>query len=215
VTANEGDAREYLGVPGFVEEARVSTLPLDTMVFSSDVCGGACSANARLGRLTVTRTLGRDPVSGRYTSLYVFGGRSFSIWDDQGRQVWDSKDEFERLTTSLSMVNFNANHTNNTFDDRSDNKGPEPEGVAIGRLGAKTFAFIGLERVGGVMAYDISDPTGPFFVTYVNSRFGTGGDLGPEGVAFVPARQSPNKRPLVIVGNEVSGTTAVFEIQLH
>ena len=61
--------------------------------------------------------------------------------------MWDSGAEFEQRTTSLPMVNFNADEGGNDADNRSDNKGPEPEGVAIGRLGAKTFAFIGLERV--------------------------------------------------------------------
>ena len=42
-----------------------------------------------------------------------------------------------------------------------------------------------------------------------------GGDLGPEGLAFVPAVRSPSKRPLLIVGNEVSGTTAIFEVELR
>ena len=215
VTANEGDAREYLGTPGFVEEARVGSLPLDTAFFSAALCGGTCSANSRLGRLNVTRTLGLNPVSGKYEALYAFGARSFSIWDDAGRLVWDSGDELEQRTKALSMVNFNASHSNNTLEDRSDNKGPEPEGVVIGQLGAKTFAFVGLERVGGVIVYDVSSPSSPSFVTYVNTRFGASGDLGPEGVAFVPAVQSPSKQPLLIVGNEISGTTAIFEIELH
>ncbi len=215
VTANEGDAREYLGTPGFVEEARVGSLPLDTAFFSAALCGGTCTGNSRLGRLNVTRTLGLNPVSGKYEALYAFGARSFSIWDDAGRLVWDSGDELEQRTKALSMVNFNASHSNNTLEDRSDNKGPEPEGVVIGQLGAKTFAFVGLERVGGVIVYDVSSPSSPSFVTYVNTRFGASGDLGPEGVAFVPAVQSPSKQPLLIVGNEISGTTAIFEIELH
>jgi hypothetical protein len=113
------------------------------------------------------------------------------------------------------MVPFNTSNDNASFDDRSDNKGPEPEGVVLGRLGTRTFAFVGLERVGGVIVYDVSDPGSPFFVTYANTRQGLSGDLGPEGLTFVPAVESPNKSPLLIVGNEVSGTTAVFRIRLH
>jgi hypothetical protein len=112
-------------------------------------------------------------------------------------------------------VNFNASNGNTTFDDRSDNKGPEPEGVAIGRLGEKVYAFVGLERVGGVIVYDITAPAAPFFVTYINTRNGASGDLGPEGVAFVPAVRSPSRTPLVIVGNEVSGTTAIYRVVLQ
>ena len=40
------------------------------------------------------------------------------------------------------------------------------------------------------------------------------GDLAPEGIVFVPAVPSPNKHPLLIVGNEASGPVGVFEIVL-
>jgi hypothetical protein len=212
VTANEGDARDYAGLR---EEARVGTLALNPAVFTDAACGGPCTAAARLGRLTVTTQLGRNPATGRYDALYAFGARSVSIWTADGRQVWDSGDELEQRTRALPNVAFNAGNSNNTFDDRSDNKGPEPEGVALGRLGDKTFAFVGLERVGGVMVFDVTAPTAPRYVTYLNTRDGTAGDLGPEGVTFVPAVRSPNKRPLLIVGNEVSGTTAVYAVDLR
>lgn len=213
VTANEGDAREYLGTPGFTEERRVSTLPLNASIFTAAACGGTCNAAARLGRLNVTNTLGLN--GSAYDALYAFGARSFSIWTADGQLVWDSGDQLEQLAKALPMVNFNASNTGNTLDDRSDNKGPEPEGVALGRLGEKTFAFIGLERVGGVVVYDVTVPTSPVYVTYVNTRNGAAGDLGPEGVAFVPSVQSPSKEPLLIVGNEISGTTAIFRIALQ
>jgi len=215
VTANEGDARDYPGAPGFAEEARIKSLPLNTAIFTDAICGGPCSNDARLGRLTVTTTLGMNPNTGVYDALYAFGARSFSIWNATGQQVWDSGDQLEQLTTSLSQANFNASNSANSLDDRSDNKGPEPEGVVLAQLGAKTYAFIGLERVGGVMVYDVTNPMSPFFVAYASNRAGSGGDRGPEGLAFVPANRSPNKKPLLIVGNEVSGTTRIYEIVLH
>jgi hypothetical protein len=86
--------------------------------------------------------------------------------------------------------------------------------VTIGKIGSKTFAFIGLERVGGVMVYDISVPAKPVFMTYFNSRTGDSGDRGPEGVIFVPAKQSPNGKPLLVLGHEVSGTTAILQLNL-
>jgi hypothetical protein len=135
VTANEGDARAW---PGFDEEARVNALPLNTSIFTSAACGGvACTNNAALGRLTVTRALGLTASTGRYDALYAFGARSISIWTATGQQVWDSGDEIEQRTRNLPTVAFNANHTpgQNVLDDRSDNKGPEPEGVVLGRLG--------------------------------------------------------------------------------
>jgi hypothetical protein len=99
-------------------------------------------------------------------------------------------------------------------DDRSDNKGPEPEGVIVAQFGQKHYAFIGLERVGGVMVYDVSNPTRPVYETYINTRSGATGDLGPEGMHFVPADKSPNGKPLLVIGNEISGTTAIYQINL-
>lgn len=212
VTANEGDARDY---STFAEEARVSSLPLEPTIFTDALCGGPCGANARLGRLTVTNTLGQNPVTGRYEALYALGARSFSIRAADGSLVWDSGDQLEQLTGSLANVSFNASNSDNTADSRSDNKGPEPEGLVIATLGAKTFAFIGLERVGGVAVYDITNPAAPIYQSYINTRSGTSGDLGPEGITFVPANRSPNKEPLVIVGNEISGTTTIFQVRLH
>lgn len=219
LTANEGDARSWPAVvgggPGLVEEARVSTLALNPITFSDSVCGGPCKADARLGRLTVTKSLGFNAVTGVYDSLFVLGARSFSVWDGTtGQLVWDSGSDFEQRTTSLSSAPFNASHDNATFDDRSDNKGPEPEGITLGRFGTKTFAFVGFERVGGVMVYDVTTPTAPLFVTYVNSRSGATGDLGPEGVLFIPAKDSPTRQPLLVTGNEISGTTAIYRIDL-
>ena len=212
VTANEGDARDYAG---FSEEARVSALTLEPTIFTTDLCGGICRDNARLGRLTVTRALGQNPNTGRYDALYALGARSFSIWAADGSPVWDSGDQLEQLTKALGNVAFNASSSGNTPDDRSDNKGPEPEGIVIARFGAKTFALIGLERVGGVVVYDVSNPSSPVYVSYVNTRTGATGDRGPEGITFVPANRSPNKEPLVIVGNEISGTTVIFQVRLQ
>jgi len=215
ITANEGDARSYAG---FDEEARVGAASylLNPAAFPDAVCGGvACKSNAALGRLTVTTTLGRNAATGQYDSIVAFGARSFSIWAEDGSQVYDSGDDLEQRTTSLPNVMFNAGHDNNNLDDRSDNKGPEPEGVVVGTFGRKTFAFIGLERVGGVMVYDVTRPTAPVFTTYLNTRLGAGGDLGPEGLALIPAKDSPNGKPLLIVGHEISGTTAVVQINLH
>ena len=179
-----------------------------------------------------------DPVNGdrlMYDKLYAYGTRSISIWDEKGQQVWDSGDAMEQFLASDSCKvgaarnipckdYFNSNHEEgNTLDNRSDNKGPEPEGVTVGRIGEKTFAFVGLERMGGVLVYDVSQPQAPVQVDYINTREDwttkdpstvKSGDLGPEGLAFIPAAKSPNGKPLLMVGNEVSGTTAIFQLNL-
>lgn len=216
ITANEGDARADW--PGFNEETRVRahcTAGLDPSVFA-DAANLILDSN--LGRLRITTTpnggkAGKN-AAGQCNELYSFGGRSFSIWTTDIQRVYDSGDEIEQRTKALSMATFNASHDNNTLDSRSPAKGPEPEGVVTARFGNKTFAFIGLERVGGVMVYDISNPSAPTYVAYLNTRSATTGDRGPEGLAFIASDKSPNGRPLLIVGNEISGTTAIYQINL-
>jgi hypothetical protein len=216
ITANEGDAREYTG---FEEEARVrahcGAPGLDPTTFT-DAANGVFDSN--LGRINVTNTPNGDNTgkngTGQCTELYSFGARSFSIWNSAITRVFDSGDDLEQRTQALPNVLFNASNSDNALDSRSDNKGPEPEGVTVATFGSKTFAFIGLERVGGVMVYDVTNPTAATFVTYLNSRTGATGDRGPEGLTFIRAIDSPNGKPLLIVGNETSGTTAVLQINL-
>jgi YVTN family beta-propeller protein len=217
VTANEGDARADW--PGFNEETRVRahcTAGLDPTVFN-DAANLILDSN--LGRLRITTTpnggsAGKN-AAGQCTELYSFGARSFSIWDTDLNRQFDSGDDLERRTQALPNAAFNASHDNNTLDGRSPAKGPEPEGLAIARFGQKTVAFIGLERVGGVMAYDISNPSAPIFMTYLNTRTAATGDRGPEGLLYIPADKSPNGKPLLVVGNEVSGTTLVLQVNLQ
>lgn len=216
ITANEGDTRaDY---PGFNEETRVRTFctaGLDPTVFT-DAANQLLDSN--LGRLRITTTpngnvTGKNS-AGQCTELYSFGSRSFSIWSSDVSRVFDSGDDLEQRTKALPNVLFNASHDNNTLDSRSTSKGPEPEGVTIAKFGDKTFAFIGLERVGGVMVYDVTNPVAAKFVNYLNTRDGITGDRGPEGLTIIKASDSPNGKPLLVVGNETSGTTAVFQINL-
>ncbi|PTM59864.1 choice-of-anchor I family protein [Desmospora activa] len=234
ITANEGDARDY---DGFSEEARVKDL------VNPDKVGAKIRLNAKhyagynqkeldrmlqeglleddqLGRLTVSAVEGEK--EGVYEALYSFGGRSFSIWevtDKKLKRVYDSGSDFERIIADALPQYFNSNNNEASFDTRSDDKGPEPESAIVGQVGEKLYAFVGLERVGGVMVYDLSQPQKPRFVTYFNSRdFEKGtsveaGDVGPEGLAFLSAEQSPTGEPILLVANEVSGTVAAISIQ--
>jgi YVTN family beta-propeller protein len=223
VTANEGDARVYppANIPNgpaegaiFNEEIRVGNAGyvLDPAVFPD---AADLKRAPNLGRLTVSRASGDTDGDGDFERIEAFGGRSFSIWGADGALIWDSGDQLEQITAGVYPRNFNASNTNNTFDDRSDNKGPEPEGVAVGAIDGRSYAFVGLERIGGVMIYDVSDPRAPQFVQYVNNRnFALnppGPDSGPEIVVFVPAAESPSGRPRVVTANEVSGTVTIYE----
>ncbi|MCA8916257.1 MAG: choice-of-anchor I family protein [Planctomycetes bacterium] len=207
ISANEGDARDYTGTPGFSEEARVSSLTLDTTAFPT---AATLQQNGELGRYTVTTTLGDIGSDGDYEELYGFGARSFSIWDSTGTQVYDSGDDIERRVAQRSPGLHNSQGDNGSYDGRSDNKGPEPEGVTTGVIGGRTYAFITLERVSGVIVYDVTVPTAPTFVQFVR----TDGDFAPEGIAFVSAADSPlaNGHAMLIVSNEVSGTVRLYDI---
>ncbi|APU19045.1 choice-of-anchor I family protein [Actinoalloteichus sp. GBA129-24] len=227
VTANEGDSRDWAG---YGEEYRIADLVTDVAPLCEDAFadfpGGPAElvAEENLGRLNVTAANGlREGDEPCYEELHSFGGRSFSIWSTEGEQVFDSGADFERITAELYPEMFNSNHTENTFDNRSDDKGPEPEGVTTGRIDDRTYAFIGLERIGGVMVYDVTEPAAPEFVQYVNNRDFTvdpesadwqrAGDLGAEGLTFIAAEDSPlPDTPLLAVANEVSGTTTLFRI---
>lgn len=216
VTANEGDARD--------EDARVSDLAADGLL---DPALLPLASDDELGRLEVSTIDGDTDGDGLIDQLVAYGGRSFSIWDEEGNLVFDSGDAFERKIAELIADGvlppeaFNAdNDDNDSFDSRSDAKGPEPEGVVIGEVAGQTYAFVGLERVGGVMVYDVTDAAEPSFVQYITTRdfsgdpeAGTAGDLGPEILTFVAAEDSPTGRPMLVVANEVSGTTTTFDIE--
>lgn len=218
VTANEGDAREW---GSYIDEARVKDLGKKGLAaVCADSPLAALKGDADLGRLKVATDLGVAVGADCYSELYSYGGRSFSIWTTDGQQVFDSGDGFERVLADAIPDYFNSGHDETGFDTRSASKGPEPESVAIGEVNGRTYAFVGLERVGGVIVYDITDPAASTFVTYVNNRDFSAGkapsaaslDLGAEGVTFIPAAQSTTGQPLLAVANEVSGTTTLFAI---
>lgn len=211
ITANEGDARDY---DGLAEEVRISSLTLDPTVFPN---AATLQMQANIGRLNATNQTGDTGGDNDFDALYVFGTRSFSVWDSSGAQVYDSGDFIERITSSSFPGFFNASNTDNTFDSRSDNKGPEPEGLTTGTIDGRTYAFIGLERAGGIMVYDVTVPFAPRFATYINNRdfsaattTAAAGDLGPEGLLFIPAASSSTGSNLLVVANEISGTTTIY-----
>ena len=221
VTANEGDARDY---DEFSEEVRVRDLTLDPTVFPN---AAELQADEVLGRLRCTDQLGDLDGDGDYDQIYSYGARSFSIFDRYGNLVFDSGNDFERIIAEEYADDFNSNNDENgSFDSRSDDKGPEPEAIEIVTKGDTTYALIGLERVGGIMVYNITNPQQPYFVNYVNNRnFAVdaqlpdessnpeAGDLGIEDIIYIAAEDSPNDQPLVVTANEVSGTITIFGVE--
>lgn len=239
IMANEGDAREYDPsgpTVGYVEAIRAGNAAyvLDPAAFPN---AAALKAPAALGRLNVSTASGDLDGDGDFDRIDVFGGRSVSVRDPEGHLVWDSGDLLERLAAQAdALVNgvrvglFNTTNTANARENRSDDKGIEPESVVVGEVNGRPYAFVGLERDSGIVVFDLSRPESPALVRYVNNRkfpltaSGTFaacgdtpatdcGDLGPEGLTFVTASQSPTGRALLVVSNEASSTTTVWEIQ--
>ncbi|MCG9639225.1 choice-of-anchor I family protein [Vibrio sp. Isolate34] len=255
VTANEGDGREY-GIKttqkvcddkgfewdgddykgtenyttekdfciAYVDEVRGKKLEVD----ANHPLAGALKDNKQLARLKVIKpqaTLAADQ------KVQAFGSRSFSIWDESGELVFDSGDDFARIVLDQDPANFNSTNDNNqSGDDRSDDKGVEPEAIEVAEINGKHYAFIGLERQGGIMVYDVTQPENASFISYLNNRDFTqpvctkvdedgdcdndtynskAGDLGPESIKYFT--RSGNH--FIAVGNEVSGSTSVYRVQ--
>lgn len=159
----------------------------------------------------------------------TFGARSFSIWNAQGDLVFDSGSQLSEIANTTS--HFNTSNDAQENDNRSDDKGVEPEAVEVAVINGATIAFVGLERHGGIAAFDVSNPEAPVFLDYLNNRDfnadvctivdGDGecdndtynpaaGDLGPESIEYF-TREGNH---YIAVGNEVSGTTTVFDLNV-
>lgn len=230
LTANEGDGREWPLLPdgepdekspafykneikaGKIKSAGIAEDMTDT---EKAVLARAAEKDSPIGSLVLHDEASRNAF-GKYDRLMVFGGRSFTVFEaDTMKQVYDSGSFFEAKSKELFPEQFNSSNTKVALDDRSPKKGPEPEGVTTAEIDGTVYAFIGLERIGGVMVFDLSDPASPVFRAYANSRdFSTkvGGDSGPEGLAVVNAAESPTGKPLLLAANESSGTMAVYQI---
>lgn len=222
VTANEGDARDFT-TP--TDEYRINTtnVVLDPTAFPN---AAALKTDAQLGRLRISIPTGDLDGDGDLDEMHAYGARSFSVWNTDGNLIWDSGNEFETRTAAFYPTMFNTNHSANGLDARSPNKGPEPEGIAVGTIGDSIYAFIGLERIGHTFMYNITSPNSPKYIDYINSRDvtvtpsattidnGTVGDLGPEVLAFISAAESPTGADMLIAGNEVSGTMSAYTIRI-
>ncbi len=227
LTANEGDSREwgdYLN-----EDERNFKDGKDT-----SPTGAITAENSGLtGKVVFFLTEDYDGLNAGKD--YLFGGRSFTLYEVTGtgiEEVFTSGDDFESLTAKYFPDYFNTSNDNAVLDDRSGKKGPEAESVTVGAVDGRIYAFVALERTGGVMVYDVTDPANVSYVNYINSRdfastvhgseqyedgeldkWVTGGDVAPEGFAFVPAASSPTGEALLLTACEVSGTVAVYELE--
>ena len=209
LTANEGDARQW-GEDS--NEAEVNFGKQD----AQSPAGNITQASGLTGKVVFFQTADYDGLQAG--TDYLFGGRSFTLYrvDETGlHELFTSADDFEARTAEYLAEYFNCSNDSLEVDDRSGKKGPEPETVTVGKVGESTYAFITLERIGGVMAYDITDPEKVSYVNYLNSRDfskAVGADDSPEGLKFIPAAQSPTDTALLLAACEVGGTVAVYEL---
>jgi DNA-binding beta-propeller fold protein YncE len=205
ITANEGDSRirptSDEALPGheegdiYNEETRVKDIILDPLKFPN---AAVLQSDNNLGRLKITNTAGDANHDGKYEKLYSFGARSFSIWDGAtGALVFDSGNKLEKFLIEKMPALYDQ--------DRSDDKGVEPENVAVGKIEGKTFAFVGLERADAVVIVELSNPASPTLLQVLHT-----GDA-PEGILFISAEDSPNGRSLLVISCEGDGKVKVFQ----
>lgn len=214
VTANEGDEKEYTG---FNERTTVGagSYILDPVLYPN---ASILKQTYNMGRFRVTNLHGNTDADTEFETINCVGTRSFSIFNATTKQiVFDSGDDFERYTAVNFPTIFNSDHEENLTKGRSRSKGPEPEGVTTAQIGDQTFAFISLERIGGVMVYNITDPNNVAFVDYKNSRSSSAfaGDHGPEGITYIAPQNSPTGTAYILVANEISGTITIFELDTN
>jgi hypothetical protein len=201
VTANEGDS--------FVDDAdtvRVgnSAVVLDSTAFPDSA---AIKNNANLGRLNISRFDGLN-AQGQYNALFAIGARSFAIWDEDGKLVKDSGDAIERELLALDTLRA-ANGLPRLYDDdRSDDKGVEPEGLFVKTIGERTYAFVGLERTtqSVIAVFDITDPEHPRFMQFI---VGAPGERRPEGLDMF---ESNGMLFLAVAQEDPSNITTLYRL---
>jgi len=240
-TANEGDAREY---PCLMGGTSTTALEAEDVRFGKNAAASVdatLKSDAVAGRLKVTpftpASVAGAPVnaSTSITAGYSYGARSFSVWQASNvegvfpmTRVYDSGSSIEKYLSTTRAASFNADWNTttglvNAVDSRSSSKGPEPEGLAVGRAYGRMWMVLGLERDGGLMLYDVTDPTFPIFKSYINTSNPAGnllqstkktaaaGDVSPEGILFVSDKESPTGKAMVIVSYELSGTVGIYQ----
>ena len=219
VTANEGDARtgddrdvsrfgDVSGndnMNGLVDTNGPSNF-LNTLINANN----GVRSDAQLGRLNISRINGDTDADGKIDDPTMIGTRSMSIWEETETGLVRVSDTGSFFETYISL-----NDPTGWVDSRSDDKGPEPEGLTLGSINGVPYAFISMERTGSIFMFDITDPTSPSFVGYIRLASGATTPLRPEGMLFVSAVDSPNGKNLLIVGYEGDGTAATERVAVY
>lgn len=221
VTANEGDAREYTCLD---DDLRASALKVDPRRFPN---WKTLSGSAALGRAKVNPTMGDKDGDGDIDTIHLRGSNSMTMYRN-GIVIWDSADLLDQIQIkAFGVANINGSHSlssdkstvNYVGQDRSDDKGAEPEGVAVGMVGDRRIAILGLERMSALAIFDITQPRNPVFQEWLQmlpTKATPAKDVkywSPEGIVFVPADKSPSGKALIITCYEVSGSVSIHQIE--
>ena len=214
VTANEGDARiDDRDLTRFGDVAGGDSLnPILDPALPTTATGVRDAA--ALGRLNISRIDGDTNGDGKIDTPVMFGTRSFSIWNAATGELVSDSGSLEAQLLALDPTRHNINRENVTLDNRSDDKGPEPEALSVFSTGGQTFAAVGLERQNGILLYNISNPFMPTFVDYVNGL--NNGLVSPESLLFISGADSPTGGAYLLGGFEgVDGTGASAGIGIY
>jgi len=221
LTANEGDAREYTCLN---DDLRGSALKVDTRRFPD---WKTLSGSAALGRAKVNPTIGDKDGDGDIDTIHLRGSNSMTMYRN-GIVIWDSATLLDQIqTVAFGVANINGSHSlssdkstmNYVGQDRSDDKGAEPEGVAVGMVGDRRIAILGLERMSALAIFDITVPANPVFQEWLQmlpTKATPAKDVkywSPEGIVFVPANKSPSGKALIITSYELSGSLSIHQIE--
>lgn len=211
ITANEGDPRNY---EGFKEMLKLGneTYFMDREKFPN---ADELKDKKNFGKLHVSKSTGDADEDGDFDEIHCYGSRSFSIWDSSLKNIYDSGDDFEKIACKdEGYCRFNERFEKIEEGEKLDHRGPEPESVVIGHIGKQIYAFITLERYGGVMVYNVTNPSKAYFIDYSNSNLaGRSQESRPEGIIFIDAQQSPNGKNLIVVANEGTSTIDVYNVE--
>jgi hypothetical protein len=212
VTANEGDFRVDDN-----DRIRIKDLPAGAVDSATEAelnaIYGNYKADGALGRLRVSTIDGDTDGDGKIETLTMTGTRSFSIWDAETGQLVSDSGSFEPKLLELDPDLHNITDGDlNERDRRSADKGPEPEGLTLGEFNGRRYAFIGMERQNGLLAYDITNPEQMEFAGYINNL--AEGLVSPESLLFVEAAFNPTGKNLLLTGYELNGgSIGVYSVQ--
>ena len=220
ITANEGDAR--------VDDGDIQRLSAANTTYGLAAGFTPSVVNNDFGRLNILRdqslngpVLPTTSPNSDINKIVSMGTRGLSLWkkeaDNSVSFVSHLPLESELFARDPQRHNANNGGLKTAFDSRSDDKGPEPEAVAVTTLaGGTVIAVAGLERQNGVIVVDITNPASPQVLRYINDS--GQGLISPETVTIIDAPNSPTGTVLAVVGYEgiidsnVAGGVGVYEI---